>query len=211
MALLIELIFIIVVVIVILSNIGYFKIAKTLKNIPNESELSGFEIAKKVTTELLKTEPHIIKKKGKYNDHYNSNRDVIKLSPEVFDGTDMYAGSVAIHIALETEKEKDKINKGNLFASFLVMASYIMIILGACLSNSNIIHFGFILFILAFALIIVIGEVYGGAENELDVILDFIKKEGLLKPFDDEIEDNFILLAIIPVARLPYRFLNYFV
>lgn len=210
MALLIELIFIIVVVIVILSNIGYFKIAKTLKNIPNESELSGFEIAKKVTTELLKTEPHIIKKKGKYNDHYNSNRDVIKLSPEVFDGTDMYAGSVAIHIALEVEKEKDKINKGNLFASFLVMASYIMIILGACLSNSNILHFGFVLFIFAFALIIIVGEVYGGSENELDVVLDFIKKEELLKPFDDEIKDNFVLIAIIPVARLPYRFINYF-
>ena len=37
-----------------------------------------------------------------------------------------------------------------------------------------------------------------------------LKKEKVLKPFDEEIEENLILTSLIVIARLPYGFINYF-
>lgn len=204
MGLIIEIAFIITLILIVLVNLGLLKLRKELKQIENESKLSGMEIARIISSKYCEEEPHIIKKKGLFLDHYNSNRNVIKLSPEVFDGTDMYASAIAINVALETKEEK--ISKGNYFATFIVLVSYVLIVLGAFLNNSNIINFGLIVFVLAFILVFCINTTY----NKKDEIFKMLKKEKIIKTIDEEIEENLILASLIVVARLPYGFINYF-
>lgn len=204
MGLIIEIVFLITLGLIILINLGLLKFKKELRQIENESKLSGMEIARIISSKYCAEEPHIIKKKGLFLDHYNSNRNVIKLSPEVFDGTDMYASMIAINVALDTKNEK--IARGNYFATFVVLVSYILIVLGAFLNNSNIINFGLIVFVLAFILVFCINTTY----NKKDEIFKMIKKEKILKPFDEEVEENLVLASLIVIARLPYGFINYF-
>jgi len=204
MGLIIEIVFLIVLGIIVLINLGLLKLRKELKQIENKSKLSGMEIARIISSKYCEEEPHIIKKKGLFLDHYNSNRNTIKLSPEVFDGTDMYSSMVAINIALETHEEK--IAKGNYFATFIVLVSYVLIILGAFLNNANIINFGLIVFVLAFILSFCINTTY----NKKEEIFKMLKEEKIIKSLDEEIEDNLVLTSLIVLARLPYGFINYF-
>lgn len=204
MSLIIEIVFLIVLGIIILINIGLLKLRKDLKKIENESKLSGMEIARIISNKYCEEEPHIIKKKGLFLDHYNSNRNVIKLSPEVFDGTDMYSSMIAINVTLETKEEK--IAKENYFATFIVLVSYVLIILGAFLNNANVINFGLIVFILAFILVFCINTTY----NKKEEIFKMLKKEKVIQPFDEEREEKLILASLIVIARLPYGFINYF-
>lgn len=204
MGLIIEIAFLITLGIIILVNLGLLKLRKELRKVENESKLSGMEIARIISSKYCEEEPHIIKKKGLFLDHYNSNRNTIKLSPEVFDGTDMYSSMVAINIALETHEEK--IAKGNYFATFIVLVSYVLIILGAFLNNANIIKFGLIVFVLAFILVFCINTTY----NKKEEIFKMLKEEKIIKSLDEEIEDNLVLTSLIVLARLPYGFINYF-
>lgn len=204
MGLIIEIAFLITLGLIILVNLGLLSLRKELKQKENESKLSGMEIARIISSKYCKEEPHIIKKKGLFLDHYNSNRNVIKLSPEVFDGTDLYSSLVAINVALETNNEK--ISKGNYFATFVVLVSYVLIILGAFLNNFNIINFGLVVFILAFVLVFCINTIY----NKKEEIFRMLKKEKILKFIDEDMEENLILASLIVIARLPYGFINYF-
>ncbi len=209
MELIIEIVFLLTLAFIALSYIGISILYKNLKDEPNKSKLSGFEIAKITSNKLSSEEPHIIKKKGRFLDHYNYERNVIKLSEEAFDGTNIYAGIIAYTVALETDPKRKKAPIGHKIASFLVMASYIMITIGAFLNNSNIIHFGFILFILAFIIEIYIMSIYGNTLEEIEKNYEIAKQEELILPFEDN-KNNLILIGLINVATLPYNFINYF-
>jgi len=209
MGIVIETIFLIVIVIIILMNIYFLTISKRLKSVENGTELSGFEIAKKISEKLSKNEPHIIKKNGKLLDYYDINRNVIKLSPEVFDGTDMYAAIIALNTALETDKVKENITKGHNITNFIVIASYIMIILSSLTNNGSIMHLGFILFIIAFIIEFFILNIFGKTKEDIDNLYKFIEKEKIIKPFDEN-KKYIAILLLISVARLPYGFINNF-
>lgn len=204
MGLIIEIAFIITLLLIILVNLGLLNLRKELKQVENKTKLSGMEIARILSSRFCEEEPHIIKKKGLFLDHYNNNRNVIKLSPEVFDGTDMYATAVSINVALETNNTK--ISRGNYFATFIVLVSYVLIVLGAFLNNPNIINFGLVVFIIAFVLVFCINTTYNNKEE----IFKILKEEKVIESIDDEIEDELILASLIVVARLPYGFINYF-
>ena len=206
----IDILFIILIALIILINMLYRSVVKTTKEMPNETHLSGFEIARKLSSKFCSEEPHIIKKKGKFLDHYNKDRNVIKLSPDVFDGEDIYAGIVAVNVALETDPERKNIALGRKINSFLVIISYAFIILGAIANNTLVIHLGFILFILSFVIEFVLLASFFKTEEELKKLYDLIKKEKLIKP-EDEYENNGILLALSRLATLPYNFIVYFI
>ena len=205
----IDILFIIVVVLIILINMLFRSVVKTTKNIKNEANLSGFEIARKISSKFCNEEPHIIKKNGKYLDHYNKDRNVIKLSPEVFDGEDIYAGVTAFNVALETDPERKNVATGRKLNSFLVIVSYILIILGAFANNTLVIRLGLMLFIIAFVIEFVLLASLFKKEEELKKLYELIKKEKLIKP-EKSYEDNCLLLALSRLATLPYSFINYF-
>ena len=205
----IDILFIIVVVLIILINMLFRSVVKTTKNIKNEANLSGFEIARKTSSKFCDEEPHIIKKSGKYLDHYNKDRNVIKLSPEVFDGEDIYAAVTAFNVALETDPERKNVAIGRKINPFLVIASYILIILGAFANNTLVIRLGLILFIVSFVIEFVLLASLFKTEEELKKLYELIKKEKLIKP-EKSYEDNCLLLALSRLATLSYSFINYF-
>jgi len=205
MGLIIEIIFGLVCLIIILMNLGLLLKYNNLKQISNETKLSGFEIAKTISLEISEEEPHIIKKNGRFLDHYNIERNVIKLSPEVFDGENLYAALVALNIALKTDKSKNSIAKKYRFVSFIVIVAYLMIILGAFLNNVNIIHMGFILFILAFLFNLLLLNFEKREEKEL---YQWIKKKNLIEPYEDN-KNSILLMILMNIARFPYEFINY--
>lgn len=209
MSLLIEITFFIVLLLIIIINIILYLFGKVMKKDENESKLSGFEIAQIISSKYAPAEPHIIKKSGSMLDHYNMERNVIKLSPGVFDGTNIYAGVIAANIALETTEKRQKQSKGHRFSSFLVIASYIMIILGACLNNVRIILFGLILFILAFIIECLLIEILIRSVDDPYDLSTIIKKEKLIKPYEDN-KDYLIIFLLINIATLPYSFIRYF-
>lgn len=205
----IDILFIIVVVLIILINMLFRSVVKTTKNIKNEANLSGFEIARKVSSKFCKEEPHIIKKNGKYLDHYNKDRNVIKLSPDVFDGEDIYAGVTAFNVALETDPERKNVAVGHKINSFLVIASYLFIILGAFANNILVIRLGLVLFILTCIIEFVLISSLFKSDEELNKLYEFIKKEKLIKPVESYKDYN-LLLILSKLATLPYSFINYF-
>ena len=205
MGLIIEIAFLIALGIIIIINLYLLKLRKELKQIENESNLSGMEIARIVSSKYCEKEPHIIKKDGLFLDHYNINRNVIKLSPEVFDGTNMYSSIIAIIIAMEKNNEKKA--RANYYIALIMPVAYILIILGAFLNNFSIINLGLIIFILTFILSLTVNT----TPNKNDGILKIIKKEKIIEPFDsNNIERNMVLLRVLVLARLPYEFINYF-
>lgn len=209
MGLVIEIIFIVVLILIIIANILMRIFYNEFKEEENETKLSGFEIAKIVSEKENTNPPHIIKKSGKFMDHYNYERNVIKLSTEVFDGTNIYAAIIAIAVALETKEEFNKASIGHKISSFLVIASYILIVLGSFLNNANIIHFGFIIFILAFILEFLILNIFGKTENDIKKINKYIEELELIKP-NEEYEDFIVGGFMLSLARLPFGFINYF-
>ena len=209
MGIIIDIIFIIIVGLIILINLLFRSVVKTTKNIKNEANLSGFEIARKVSTKFCQEEPHIIKKSGKYLDHYNKDRNVIKLSPDVFDGEDIYAGVTAFNVALETDPERKNVAVGHKLNSFLVIASYLFIILGAFANNILVIRLGLVLFILTCIIEFVLISSLFKSEEELNKLYEFIKKEKLIKPVESYKDYN-LLLILSKLATLPYSFINYF-
>ena len=209
MGIIIDIIFIIVVGLIILINLLFRSVVKTTKNIKNEANLSGFEIARKVSSKFCQEEPHIIKKSGKYLDYYNKDRNVIKLSPDVFDGETIYAGVTAFNVALETDPERKNVAVGHKLNSFLVIASYLFIILGAFANNILVIRLGLVLFILTCIIEFVLISSLFKSEEELNKLYEFIKKEKLIKPVESYKDYN-LLLILSKLATLPYSFINYF-
>lgn len=209
MNLAIEIIFLIVCILILLINFAIRLDKKSLEQEPNLTKLSGFEIAQKMSSIISKSEPHIIKKKGFLLDHYNIDRNVIKLTPEVFDGTDMYAAGIALNTALETNDQKQTVAKGHKFTSIMVLTSYFCIILGAFLKNMAFLHFGLIIFIVAFILEIIVLNSYAKTLEEVDELYDFVDKQELIKPYD-EFKDYILILFFKSLATLPYNFINYF-
>jgi len=206
MGLIIEIIFVITLGIILILNLALYNISRKLKKEPNKSNLSGMEIARIVSNKVTEEEPHIIKKNGKYLSHYKESRNVIKLSPEVFDGENIYAAIIAVTISLHTSDNNKIILKKNRLNSFIVLLSYIMIVIGAFLNNYNIIHFGFILFIFACIIEFIGKSIYGNSIEELEKTHELIKKEDVLKPFD-EYKEYLNYYSFLDLARLPYRFL----
>ena len=205
----IDILFIIVVVLIILINMLFRSVVKTTKNIKNDTKLSGMEIARKLSSKFCEEEPHIIKKNGKYLDHYNKERNVIKLSPDVFDGEDIYAGVTAINVALETDPERKNVATGHKLNAFLVIASYLLIILGTFANNIFIIRIGMLLFIITFIIEFLLLANLFKTEEDLKQLYNLIKEEKLIKP-TEEYEKNCLLLSLSRLATLPYSFINYF-
>lgn len=210
MGLIIEIIFIIVLIILGIFNFTIRITYKNMKEINNESNLSGFEIARILSSELTSDEPHIIKKNGKFLDYYDANRNVIKLSPEVFDGTDMYAAVISLGLASLVSKERrTKVNRHNV-NNFLVVLSYVMIVIGALLNNYNVIYFGMSLFIIAFIFQILLLNTWGKSVEEMEDVYNLVQEKELIKPYSEEDKINIAIVGIFFLARLPYGFINNF-
>ena len=118
-------------------------------------------------------------------------------------------GVTAFNVALETEQKKKNVAVGHKLNSFLVIASYLFIILGAFANNILVIRLGLVLFILTCIIEFVLISSLFKSEEELNKLYEFIKKEKLIKPVESYKDYN-LLLILSKLATLPYSFINYF-
>ena len=104
------------------------------------SSLSGFETARKILDTHDMNDVYITAVSGKYSDHYNSSRKVIKLSKDVFNDSSITYISIA---AFETakailDKENDPLFKFKesftTIFKYLSYLGYILIIAGIFLA-----------------------------------------------------------------------------
>ena len=205
----IDILFVIVLILLVLINVLIRSVTQTTKELNNKANLSGFEIARKLTSVYCEEEPHIIKKNGKYLDHYNKERNVIKLSPDVFDGENAYAGIIAINTALEADPNRKNISLDRKINAFLVLISYVLIILGSITHNTLIIRLGTLIFILAFIIEFILLASLFKSKEELDKLYEQIEKERLIKPTENY-KKYCLLLSLSKIATMPYSFINYF-
>ena len=107
---------ILILFIVIISSIAYIYVRynfNTYKKVVSKSDLSGFEVARKILDIHDMNDVYITAVSGRYSDHYNSSRKVIKLSKKVFNDSNITSLSIAAFEAAEAilDKKNDSMFK----------------------------------------------------------------------------------------------------
>ena len=124
---------------------------KKYKNIKNENNLTGFEIARKILDSNNLKDVHIVEINGELNDHYDPSRKVVRLSNDVFNGTSIAASAVAAHECGHAIQDKDnyiymKIRSKLVPAvNFSSKLGYFVIFIGILFSLLDLVMFGIIL------------------------------------------------------------------
>ena len=138
-------------IITITAQISVSAAFSRYKKVNNSSNLSGFEVAKKILDENGLDDIYIIEIKNNSGDHYDSGSKVIRLSSEVFHGETITAASVAAHEAGHAIQHKE----GNTFIKLrkfifpLVRLSsqfgYIVILLGLFFNMMQLFYLGIVM------------------------------------------------------------------
>lgn len=78
------------------------------RNIKNENNLTGFEVARKILDKNKLKDIHIVETQGNLSDHYDPIRKVVRLSKEVFNGNSIASTSIAAHEVGHALQDKNK-------------------------------------------------------------------------------------------------------
>ncbi len=124
---------------------------RKFKNISNNKELTGFEVARKILDKNGLKDMYIVETGGNLTDHYDPGRKTIKLSSDIFHGTSIASIAVAAHECGHAIQDKD----GYIFMrirSFIfpivslgTKFAYIVLVIGLIMSAMNLIWLGIIL------------------------------------------------------------------
>ncbi len=118
------------------------------KNIENVSELSGFEIARKILDEHGLKEIYIVETKGNLTDHYDPKRKVVRLSNSVYHGKTIASTAIAAHECGHAIQDKENYLYMRLRAlifpivNIATSLSYFIIFLGLIFESLNLIWMG---------------------------------------------------------------------
>ena len=86
-----------ILIIPIIAQINISASYSKYKETKNSSNLTGFEVARKILDENGLENIYVVETAGNLTDHYDPNRKVIKLSSDIFHGDTIAAASVAAH------------------------------------------------------------------------------------------------------------------
>ncbi len=121
---------------------------KKYKNFQNNKKITGFEVARKILDGNGLKDVYVTEVKGNLTDHYDSSRNVIRLSTDIFHGTSIASASVAAHEVGHAIQNK----QGYSFMKFRAMMfplvrfssyfGYIAIVIGALFGLMNLIWVG---------------------------------------------------------------------
>lgn len=121
------------------------------KNIENEANITGFEVARKILDKNDLKDIYIVEVNGNLTDHYDPKRNVVRLSKEVFHGSSIAALSVAAHECGHAIQDKVGYTymriRSLLFpvVHFATGLSYFVIFLGLAMESINMIWLGILL------------------------------------------------------------------
>ncbi|MCI8394228.1 MAG: zinc metallopeptidase [Bacilli bacterium] len=118
------------------------------KQIKNQQQCSGYEVARKILDENGLKDMYIVETNGMLSDHYDPNKKVVRLSKEIYHGETIAAMAVAAHECGHALQDKD----GYLYMRFrsfifpMVNAatslSYFIIAMGLLFQSFNLIWLG---------------------------------------------------------------------
>lgn len=121
---------------------------KKYKSFQNNKKITGFEVARKILDGNGLKDVYVTEVKGNLTDHYDSSRNVIRLSTDIFHGTSIASASVAAHEVGHAIQNK----QGYSFMKFRAMMfplvrfssyfGYIAIVIGALFGLMNLIWVG---------------------------------------------------------------------
>ncbi len=124
---------------------------KKFRNIENNENLTGFEVARKILDKNGLNDMYIVETRGNLTDHYDPTRKTIKLSSDIFHGTSIASIAVAAHECGHAIQDKE----GYLFmrirslifpiVSLGTKFAYIVLVIGLIMSAMNLIWLGIIL------------------------------------------------------------------
>ncbi len=118
------------------------------KNIENEKNLSGFEVARKILDEKGLKEIYIVETKGNLTDHYDPKRKVVRLSNSVYHGKTIASIAIAAHECGHAIQDKENYIYMRLRAlifpivNIATSMSYFIIFLGLIFESLNLIWMG---------------------------------------------------------------------
>lgn len=100
--------FIGILIIPILAQIYVMSSYKKYKKRRVKSEISGFEVARNILDRNGLQDVHVVKVGGMMSDHYDPRRKVVRLSPDVFDGTTIASSAIAAHECGHAIQDKER-------------------------------------------------------------------------------------------------------
>ncbi len=118
------------------------------KDEPNQKELSGFEVARKILDKNGLEDIHIVEVKGNLTDHYDPSRKVVRLSSDIFHGTTVAATAIAAHECGHALQDKEGYFYMRLRAFIFPIVriatsvSYAIIFIGLLLQALDLIYIG---------------------------------------------------------------------
>lgn len=121
------------------------------KNIENEANITGFEVARKILDQNDLKDIYIVEVNGNLTDHYDPKRKVVRLSKEVFHGSSIAALSIAAHECGHAIQDKVGYTymriRSLIFpvVHFATGISYFIIFLGLAMESINVIWLGILL------------------------------------------------------------------
>lgn len=128
----------------LLLTINYNK----YKNIENDNNISGFEVARKILDKNDLKDIYIIEINGNLTDHYDPKRKVVRLSKNIFHGTSIASLAVAAHECGHAIQDKEGYQymkiRSLIFpvVHFATTFSYLVILIGILMESFEMIILG---------------------------------------------------------------------
>lgn len=144
----------ILILMLIIPAVAQFLISSSYskyKNIENEANITGFEVARKILDNNDLKDIYIVEVNGNLTDHYDPKRKVVRLSKDIFHGSSVAALSVAAHECGHAIQDKVGYTymrmRSLIFpvVHFATGLSYFVIFLGLLMESLNVIWLGILL------------------------------------------------------------------
>ncbi len=143
-----SLIFLLMLMIPAIAQIQIMSSYSKYKQIENEKELSGYDVARSILDANDLNDLYIVETKGNLTDHYDPNKKVIRLSSDIYHGTSIASLAVAAHECGHALQDKDGYLYMRLrafifpFINVATTFSYLIIFLGILFQSLNLIWIG---------------------------------------------------------------------
>lgn len=144
----------ILILMLIIPSIAQFLISLSYnkyKNTQNETNITGFEVARKILDKNDLQDIYIVEVSGNLTDHYDPKRKVVRLSKDIFHGSSVAALSAAAHECGHAIQDKMGYSymriRSLIFpvVHFATGLSYFVIFLGLLMESLNVIWLGILL------------------------------------------------------------------
>jgi len=142
------LIFILMLIIPAIAQMSVSVNYSRYKQIKNDANLTGFDVARKILDHNGLKEMYIVETKGNLTDHYDPSKKVIRLSSDIYHGNTIAAMAVAAHECGHAIQDKEGYMYMRLRALLFPVVniattfSYLIIALGIFFQSINLIWVG---------------------------------------------------------------------